>query len=180
MKFFADLGNGGTLTIENVDVQTVLTLTTQAVGQQQSQQMSLSLGKWTASPTLFKLPGFLILQIDTKQQQAFVRLQANSVSLLTEMPLLINAQTIPLRNVPPSEPSTMPEMEPMKPMEPLRMGNMEMRMEPMEMKMGNMQLRMQSSSSSSSSPGMHFCPQCGTKVKESDRFCSNCGHNLKT
>lgn len=182
MAYIADLGNGQALMIENVGIQTVLSLISQSAGQQQSQQMSVSLGEWSAMPMLFKTPGGVIIQIESQTQRSFVRLQSNSISLLSDMPLLIGAETIPLREAPrsassmgASTSSSMPPMspmEPMKPMEPLRMGNMEMRMEPMEMKMGDMQLRMGASTQAK------FCPQCGTSVKPNDRFCSNCGTKL--
>ncbi|GAP93677.1 zinc ribbon domain-containing protein [Leptolyngbya sp. NIES-2104] len=170
MTYVADLGQGQSLAIDNVGVQTTITWEAKSTGQQQSQQMSLSLGQWSASPIVYRMTHSFILQIESNQRPYYVRLQSNSISLLSEVPLMLGAQEIPLRYVAPSNPKT-PDM---KPLEPLRMGNMSMRMEPMEMSMGSMS--MSSSSSSSSTP--HFCSQCGTKVKNSDRFCSQCGTKL--
>lgn len=204
MKFFADLGSGGTLEIENTDLQTVITLTPHSIDQQHSQQMSIYLGNWSASPTLFQLPSYLILQIETPQRTSFVRLQSNSISLLTEMPLMLNAKMIPLRNAPPSVPTTvsskidMPKAESMKPIEPLKplhtSGTVAMRMEPMEKRMKNMSVRLELSTSMQASgqtsgqtsgrtaaqAAIPVCSKCGAKVYESDRFCANCGHSLRT
>jgi hypothetical protein len=179
MMYSADLGNGQRLTIENVGTQTVLTWTSQSSGQQQSQQMNLSLGAWSSMPKLFKSHSSFILQIES-QRTSYIRLQTNGISLLSEVPLMIGSEEILLQRV--TTPSS-PKMPEMKPLEPLRMGNMTMRMEPMEMSMGNMNLRIEtetsSSSSSSSSSTAQFCSQCGTKVQESDRFCAHCGTKLK-
>jgi NADH pyrophosphatase NudC (nudix superfamily) len=176
MMYAADLGQGQRLTIENVGTQTVLTWESHSPGQQQSQQMSLSLGAWVAMPKLFKTHSNFILQIES-QRTSYVRLQANGISLLSEVPLMLGSQEIPFERV--TTPT--PKMPEIKPLEPLRMGNMTMSMEPMEMRMGNMNLRMETtaSSQSSSASGTQFCSQCGTKVKENDRFCSHCGTNLK-
>lgn len=170
MTYVADLGQGQSLAIDNVGVQTTITWEAKSTGQQQSQQMSLSLGQWSASPIVYRMTQGFILQLESNQRPYYVRLQSNSISLLSEVPLMLGAQEVPLRYV--ASPS--PKMPEMKPLEPLRMGNMSMRMEPMEMSMGSMSL----SSSSSSSSTSHFCSQCGTKVKESDRFCSQCGAKL--
>lgn len=171
MTYVADLGQGQSLAIDNVGVQTTITWEAKSTGQQQSQQMSLSLGQWSASPIVYRMNHGFILQIESNQRPYYVRLQSNSISLLSEVPLMLGAEEVPLRYVASSSANKMPEM---KPLEPLRMGNMSMRMEPMEMSMGSMS--MSSSSSSSSTP--HFCSHCGTKVKESDRFCSQCGTKL--
>jgi hypothetical protein len=199
MKFFADLGHGGTLEIENVNLQTVITLTPQSIDPQQSQQMSIYLGNWSASPTLFQLSNYLILQIETPRITSFVRLQPNSISLLTEMPLMLNAKMIPLRNAPLSVPATvpskieMPKAESMKPIEPLKplqtSGTVAMRMEPMEKRMKNMSVRMELSTSTQTSAqtslrtaaqaSIPVCSTCGANVQGSDRFCANCGHGVR-
>ncbi|MCU0549329.1 MAG: zinc ribbon domain-containing protein [Leptolyngbya sp. Prado105] len=176
MTYSADLGQGQSLTIENVGVQTVITWAHRSAGQQQSQQMSLSLGAWSEPPKLFKNHVGFILQIESART-SYLRLQANGISLLSEVPLMIGTEEIPFQRVT-SNPSRMPDM---KPLEPLRMGNMSMRMEPMEMNMGNMNLRMATATSHSSSTShAQFCSQCGTKIKESDRFCSQCGTKLES
>lgn len=174
MTYTADLGQGQGITIENIGAQTVLTWESRSVGQQQSQQTSLSLGVWSGMPKLFKTHSDFILQIES-QHTSYLRLQANRISLLSEVPLIIGAEEIPLQRVTTSSPK-MPEM---KPLEPLRMGNMTMRMEPMEMSMGDMHLRMETTTSHSSSSSAQFCSQCGTKVKVDDRFCSHCGTKLE-
>jgi NADH pyrophosphatase NudC (nudix superfamily) len=171
MTYAADLGQGQKITIENVGTQTVITWESRSTGQQQSQQMSLSLGSWSALPRLFRTPSCFILQIES-HRTSHLRLQANGISLLSEVPLMIGSEEIPLERVTASS----PKMPDMKPLEPIRLGNM--RMEPMQMSMGNMHISMASSQSSSSAQAQ-FCSQCGTKVKESDRFCSNCGIKLE-
>ncbi|MBD1857418.1 MULTISPECIES: zinc ribbon domain-containing protein [Leptolyngbya] len=177
MMYAADLGNGQRLTIENVGTQTVLTWTSQSSGQQQSQQMSLSLGAWSSMPKLFKSHSSFILQIES-QRTSYIRLQANGISLLSEVPLMLGSEEVLFQRV--TTPSS-PKMPEMKPLEPLRMGNMTMRMEPMEMSMGNMNLRFETETSSSANASTaHFCSQCGTKVQENDRFCAHCGTRLKS
>ncbi|MGG6265179.1 zinc ribbon domain-containing protein [Leptolyngbya sp. AN03gr2] len=168
MTYVADLGQGQSLSIDNIGAQTTIAWETKSAGQQQSQQMSLSLGKWSASPIVYRVQHGFVLQIESNHRPYYVRLQSNSISLLSEVPLMLGAEEVPLRYVASSS-AKMPEM---KPLEPLRMGNMSMRMEPMEMSMGSMNF----STSSSSAP--HFCTQCGAKVKDSDRFCSQCGTKL--
>lgn len=170
MTYVADLGQGQTLAIENVETQTVITWAIKSAGQQQSQQMSLSLGRWSASPIVFKVSFGFILQVESNQRAYYVRLQANSISLLSEVPLMLGAQEIPLRNVAASSIKT-PEM---KPLEPLRMGDMSMQMEPMKMSMGDMQMSMATSSSTIA----RYCRNCGREVGERDRFCSQCGAKL--
>lgn len=174
MTYAADLGQGQAITIENVGTQTVITWERHSTGQQQSQQTSLSLGAWSAMPKLYKTHSGFILQIES-QHTSYLRLQANGISLLSEVPLILGAEEVPLQRM---AASTSPKMPEMKPLEPLRMGNMKMRMEPMEMSMGNMSLRMETATSHSSSSSDRFCSQCGTRVKESDRFCSQCGTKL--
>ncbi len=171
MTYLADLGQGQSLAIENAGTQTLITWESRSAGQQQSQQMSLSLGKWSASPMVFKTTAGFVLQVESNQRPYYVRLQANSISLLSEVPLMLGAEEVPLRYVSTSS----PKMPDVKPLEPLRMGNMSMQMKPMEMNMGNMNLSMSSSYSSSIS---RFCSQCGREVGESDRFCSQCGAKL--
>ncbi|MBW4443014.1 MAG: zinc ribbon domain-containing protein [Plectolyngbya sp. WJT66-NPBG17] len=172
MTYIANLGQGQSLAIENAGTQTLITWESRSAGQQQSQQMSLSLGKWSASPMVFKTTSGFILQVESNQRSYYVRLQSNSISLLSEVPLMLGALEVPLRYVADSK---APEM---KPLEPLRMGNMSMRMEPMEMNMGNLNLSMATSTSQSSHSTSRFCSQCGREVKEDDRFCSQCGTKL--
>ncbi|MER3435824.1 MAG: zinc ribbon domain-containing protein [Leptolyngbya sp. ERB_1_1] len=174
MTYVADLGQGQSIAIENAGTQTMITWEAKSGGQQQSQQMSLSLGQWSASPMIFKTTSGFILQIESNQRAYYVRLQANSISLLSEVPLMLGAEEVPLRYVAASSPK-MPEM---KPLEPLRMGNMSMQMEPMEMRMGNMNLSTATSTSHTSSTKVRFCSQCGREVELSDRFCSQCGAKL--
>ncbi|MEP0917189.1 zinc ribbon domain-containing protein [Leptolyngbya sp. DQ-M1] len=173
MTYVADLGQGQTLAIENARTQTVITWETKSAGQQQSQQMSLSLGQWSASPIVFRMSFGFILQIESNQRAYYIRLQANSISLLSEVPLMLGAQEISLRNV---AASSMKVSE-IKPLEPLRMGNMSMQMEPMQMSMGEMKMSMATSSSSSSAIA-RYCRNCGREVGDRDRFCSQCGAKL--
>ncbi len=165
MLYQAELGQGQSVTISNQGAQTTVTIATRSAGQQQSQQMSVALGEWSSLPTLFKTPTGLILQLESAGRRSWVRLHANSVSLLGECPPLVGAETVLLQV---STASEMPQMQPM------RMGNMEM--QPMEMRMGTMHLSMNRSQAQS----VQFCSQCGTKVKPDDHFCFNCGTKLKS
>ena len=186
MTYVADLGQGQSLTIENAGTRTIITWESRSAGQQQRQQMSLSLGQWSASPMVFKTTYGFVLQIESNQTASYVRLQANSISVLSEAPLMLNASEVPLRYL--SNPNAeMPDVKSdvktdvkptVKPLEPLRMGNMTMQLNPMEMSMGNMSLSMEASNSRAHRSTPPFCSQCGTKIQDSALFCPHCGTKL--
>jgi hypothetical protein len=174
MMYIADLGQGRSLHIENVGAQTIIIWESHRAGQQQRQQMSLSLGQWLASPMVFKTASGFILQIESNQSAAYVRLQVNSISLLTEPPLMLSAEAIPLRY----------DASP-RPPESIRAENTSARREsiaPPPARFSSATAASDSgsvsNSSVSNSSASQFCSQCGAKVKEIDRFCSRCGTKL--
>jgi hypothetical protein len=178
MSYAGDLDHGQQLYLENAGEQTVLSLSSRAAGQQQTQSSSFQTGSWSAPPTLFRVSGGFILRIESGQRQTFVGIQANQWQLLSNAPSLQAAETVPLRQVNQGEQSALP---PMQPMQPMKMGDMEMQMNPMQMRMGNMELRMDEARSpqSESAPAQkQFCSQCGQKIQVGDRFCAYCGHQL--
>jgi hypothetical protein len=177
MTYTATIGTQ-TVYVENRGTQTLITLSSQTPGQQQSQSSSLTTGEWTAVPALFRSTTGAIVRIQTAQGQWFIQLQANGMQSLTQPPDLENAETIPMQPQeasPSSQP--MPPMSPMN-MKPMKMGDMEMQMNPMQMRMGNMEMRMGEARANTSST-RQFCTQCGNAVAPTDKFCAQCGHSLQ-
>lgn len=177
MAYVANLGEGRSLTVNNVNQQTVITLSSSSAGQQQSQSSGFATGTWTVPPTLFCSSAGVILRVTTEQGQTFVQIQNNQMQLLTIVPHLAEIDVVPMQSVSSSPPASMPEIQPIQPMQPMKMGSMEMQMNPMQMRMGDMELRM--GGASSETPQKKFCSQCGTQLQAGDRFCSQCGHRIQ-
>lgn len=177
MAYNCDLGMGQRVHVENRDAQTIVTLSRSSAGQQQSQQSSVQTGEWQLPPTLFRTATGWVLRIEAAQRQTLIRLQSNSISVLTELPSMVGAEALPLQKTSESAPSTAKPIEPMKPMEPLKMGDMQMQMEPMQMQMGNMRMQM---GKPSTQPAQQFCSQCGKQAGTHDRFCVHCGNKLSS
>lgn len=193
--YTCDLDNGQHIYIENQEQQTVIKLTSGGRGQQQSQSNSFETGKWRVPPTVFQTGDGVVLRIEAEQGQHFIQLQANRMSRLDAEPSLSDADVLPLRQdateaassqsfMQPMQPmDPMKPMEPMKPMSQMQIDDMQMQMKPMMMRMGNMEMRMGEPLKTNTTPEQrqslkNFCPQCGSKVGQSDRFCSNCGNAL--
>jgi hypothetical protein len=173
MAYTSDLAAGQHLNVENQGTQTLITLSSNAPGQQQSQRSGFETGIWIMTPILLRTAIGLILQIEASQGKTFVLIQGNQIQVLTTPPIMTGADILPLHY----EPTDTSTAEPfIQPMQPMRMGNMEMQMNPMQMRMGNMELRMNNPSSAQINPT--FCPQCRNTVNVGDRFCSQCGHRL--
>jgi spore coat protein CotH len=158
------LHRGQQIYLENQGRQTVITLVSTGVGQQQSQRYSFDTGKWRVMPTVFRTAAGGVIQIEGEGQR-FVQVQAQGMSVLNVSPPLSGAETLPL--------------------EPMKMGNMQMSMNPMEMRMGNMEMRMgeplkMRKPSEQAHSAKNFCPQCGSRVEAGDRFCSHCGNRLSS
>ncbi|MBE9179006.1 zinc ribbon domain-containing protein [Oculatella sp. LEGE 06141] len=183
--YTCNLGNGQQLLVENRGQQTTITVSSQSVGQQQSQGSGLNTGAWSAPPTLFQTPSGLVLRLESAEGSSFVQLQGNHIQSLSRSPSLTQAEVVPLRSLAaeerPSAATRQKPMEPMKPLEPMKMGNMEMQMNPMQMRMGDMEMRMGDTSSAqteANASAKRFCSQCGQSVEVGDRFCAYCGHQL--
>lgn len=180
MAYTASLGTQ-TISIANQGNQTVITLSSQAAGQQQSQSSRFTTGEWSAPPALFRTPTGAIAKIQADAVH-FIQLQAGGMQILSQPPSIAAAEPISMQYHESSSLSAQPPMQPMKPMQPMppmQMGDMEMRMNPMEMRMGDMEMRMGKPPSSSPSATHQFCTQCGQAVAPTDKFCAHCGQALR-
>lgn len=163
--------------VENQEIQTIVSLTSNGSSQQQSQRNSFTTGSWILPPTLFRTANGFVLRIEGTQAQVFVSLQANGMSTLATAPSLVDVDVLPLQQVAAESHSTSQPLESMRPMEPIQ--PMEMKpMPPMQMQMGNM--RMQMGTPELTQSAKRFCSQCGHGVGKSDRFCSECGNRLSS
>jgi hypothetical protein len=191
MAYVSDLGKGQRIFLENKGQQTIVTLSSHAPGQQQSQQSGFTTGEWVTPPVLFQTSTGVIIQVETAEGRSYIQVQANGMKALSQAPALKNADVLPMQaemsqqrssDAPGMKPmQPMQPMEPMQPIQPLKMGNMEMQMNPMQMRMGDMELKMGNSvppSRSSEATTRRFCTQCGNAVAPDDRFCGRCGHQL--
>jgi zinc-ribbon domain len=178
MTYHCDLGTGQLLTIHQQGGKTTISITSQSLRQQQSQQSTFTTGEWVVPPTLFRTAAGLILRIEADQGQQFMLIQASGITGLRAMPPLAGADVLPLRQG--VDPVAMPPIEPLSPlppMPPMQMGDMVMQMQPMAMRMGNLHMQMDTSPAASP-PVKRFCSQCGQGVEVGDRFCAHCGHQL--
>lgn len=170
--YICELDQGQQIYIENQGVQTAIALVSSGPGQQQSQRNSFETGNWRVPPTGFRTPSGVVLQIEAKQGQHFIQVQANGMTRLNSAPSLSNADMLPLQQVDEAvSKHAMPDMQPMKPMKPMP----PMQISDMEMRMGT--LRMETAPQQRQST-RNFCPQCGSKVAIGDYFCSYCGNSL--
>lgn len=186
--YTCNLDNGQQIYVENRGSQTVITLASGGLGQQQSQRNSFETGNWRVPPTVFRTRLGVVLRIEAEQGEHLIQVQGNRMSKLDAAPSLSDAEVLRLQKVETSSASrhSMPDMqpmEPMKPMPPMQIDDMQMRMAPMEMRMGNMSMRMGEPRRMQTAPDetqslKNFCPQCGSKVAKGDRFCSHCGKGL--
>jgi hypothetical protein len=177
MAYMANLSSNQHLTLANRGRQTVITITSNSPGQQQSQSSSLTTGNWLQTPQLFKTRAGFVLQLNGDRGQNFVLIQANGISTIAA-PVLENAIKIDLETTPDST-NNQKEIE-FEPMQPMKMGNMSMNMNPMSMQMGDMFMSMgQKTGQKTNFPSQkRFCTQCGEKAQSGDRFCASCGHQL--
>ncbi|WP_416670377.1 zinc ribbon domain-containing protein [Egbenema bharatensis] len=188
MAYVSDLGEGQRIYLDNRGQQTIVTLSSQAPGQQQSQQNGFTTGEWATPPILFQTSTGVIIQIETAEGRSYIQVQANGMKTLSQAPALKNADVLPMQAESQQQSSNAAEMKPMQPMEPmqpmkpLKMGDMEMQMNPMQMCMGDMELKMGDSvppARTSEATTRRFCTQCGSAVTPDDRFCAHCGHQLR-
>ncbi len=179
MAYIGELGAGSSIYIENQEHQTIVTAVTSLPGQQQQTSHSLTTGRWTTSPELFRSPQGAVIKVGTAQGNYYLQVQSHRIAQVETIPPQQMLEPIPLQQVVQAPTTTMP---PMPSMPPLEMGNMFMNMQPMQMHMGNMRMSVGTAStatySSSTSNTNKFCRQCGTAVEATDKFCANCGHRL--
>lgn len=182
---------------------TVVTMMTGGLGQQQQASNAFPTGEWVTPPEMFAAPQGMVIKIKTAQGDYYIQLQGGSMNVVNASGIAGSEQVqmhqVELPSVTPMTPMPpmQPIMAPMTPMQPMTMGNMQMNNHPMEMRMGNMQMRMgepgQPPQSAQSAPPQEtpltqpsqsvqatrkFCSQCGFALEASDRFCSGCGHRL--
>lgn len=182
MAYQIEVQPGQQLFIENIGSQTVITLTSSGLGQQQQSSQSVHTGTWTAPPTAYRTAGGMIIYVRTTEGDRTLAIQQNQIQMTSGTQMISGHPVLMQESAPPST-SSIPPMKPMKPMKPmgtLKMGNMQMSMNPMEMQMGDMKLSMNTPETEESTPNSsrRFCTQCGTQAKPSDRFCAHCGHQL--
>jgi hypothetical protein len=204
-QYVANLTAQQQIYLENQGNQTVITLLTGSPHQQQSQSISWQTGVWIIPPILWRGAMGFVLRVEGQGGQFLGLIQGSSISTLSAMPAIADAQIIPLQSLPsPNPDSTFPSMQPMQPIQPMHMQIKPLEsmppMPPMEMRLGNMHMQMGGATSQSSSHAssqssnppstppksaststsiQSFCSQCGAKVGVSDRFCAHCGHALR-
>jgi hypothetical protein len=169
MTYAYELENGQRLIVQNDGDDTLVALSSEDEGQQQSQCTGFDTGRWLKPPELFRTSGKLVLRIESKGGVEFIRVRGTQIQLMRSEPELENAERLKLKK---SDESV--AMKPMEPLEPLKpMG----RMRPMEMRMGGMHMSM-GSPEKEAETAKRFCTQCGKPARNEDRFCGNCGHEL--
>ena len=176
MAYQCELENGQTIFLDNQGNQTIVTIATKSIGQQQQSSSSFSTGTWISPPEIYQTLGSLIIKIKADRGESIISIQGSNINVTTTTPPLKDSQRLCITQVSSQTASSFTPMQPMQPMQPMKMGDMEMNLNPMKMKMGNMEMTM-GDKSQPQSP--HFCSQCGSPVKPGDRFCSHCGHQLK-
>jgi hypothetical protein len=191
MAYICDLGDGHTITLDYRGTQTMLTLATQRVGQQQQASSAFTTSPWTAPPQVSYWANGALIKLITTQGDHYLQVHGQSMRVVQAAQVPAVTQPLPMQEIAsPPEPGFAP-MQPMQPMQPMTMGNMQMSLNPMEMRMGNMEMRMGNATLSppatppsgttpaSTAPAQRrFCGQCGAAVQSSDRFCSSCGQPL--
>jgi hypothetical protein len=169
MTYAYDLEDGQRFIVQNDGDDTLVALSSEDEGQQQSQSTGFNTGRWSKPPELFRARGNLVLRLESKGNVEFIRVRGNQIQLMRSEPDLKNAERLKLKKS--DESIAMKPMEPMKPFKPL--GSMR----PMEMRMGDMQMSM-GAFEKEAPTAERFCTHCGKPVKVDDRFCASCGHEL--
>lgn len=163
MAIYSELPTGQRLYLDNQGLQTIVTLASGAVGQQQQSSSSFATGVWTKEPQIEIIPQGAMIEIITETGPHRIQIQGSSIGFSSPH----------TSGVSQSFQSTTATRQPMQPM---KMGNMSMNFAPMEMQMGDMKMSMGDTKTVSKA---QFCSQCGAKVAATDRFCSSCGHQLQ-
>ena len=166
MAIYSELPTGQRLYLDNQGPQTIVTLASGAVGQQQQSSSSFATGVWTKEPQIEIIPQGAIIEIITETGPHRIQIQGSSIGFSSPH----------TSGVSQSSQSTTATSFSSSPMQPMKMGNMSMNIAPMEMEMGDMKMSMGDAKTVSKT---RFCSQCGAKVAATDRFCSSCGHQLQ-
>ncbi|NCQ70151.1 MAG: zinc ribbon domain-containing protein [Microcystis aeruginosa L111-01] len=172
MAIYSELPTGQSLYLNNQGLQTIVTLASGAVGQQQQSSSSFATGVWTKEPQIEIIPQGAIIEIITETGPHRIQIQGSSIGFSSPHTSGVSQSS---QSTTATSFSSSP-MQPMQPMQPMKMGNMSMNFAPMEMQMGDMKMSMGDTKTVSK---VRFCRQCGAKVAATDRFCSSCGHQLQ-
>jgi len=78
MTYAYDLENGQRLIVQNEDSDTVVALSSDDEGQQQSQSTAFTTGKWSKTPELYSTRGMLVLRFESKSGVEFIRVRGQS------------------------------------------------------------------------------------------------------
>lgn len=126
MSYTYELENGQQLVIENDGGETLVSLGSGSESQQQSQATGFETGKWSNTPTLFRLKEDLVLHLETEDGPQFIRVRGGSIQRMRSEPDLQAAEKLRLKKsdqaagMTPMQPmKPLKGMEPMKPMKPL-------------------------------------------------------------
>ncbi|WRH67626.1 MAG: hypothetical protein RSE13_04510 [Planktothrix sp. GU0601_MAG3] len=111
MAYVCELGTGQSVYLENQGAQTVVTLISSGPGQQQQASSSFTTGVWTSPPQVFRTPHGLVLKVISELGERSLQIQGTSVSVLGEMPSVMDSQQLTVQEV------TSTPVSPLKPME---------------------------------------------------------------
>lgn len=117
MNYECELKIGQHLEIDNEGEQTIVSFSSRATGQQQSQGHGFTTGKWARKPTVHRAGKTLIVRLETSGGARFLLIEDNQTTMLNSEPVLENAETVELKEAP--ERKRMKPMEPMRPMKPM-------------------------------------------------------------
>src|SRR6185437_8259599 len=117
MTYAYEFENGQRLIAQNDGDNTVVALSSDDEGQQQSQSTAFSTGKWLKAPDLFRTRGAVVLRVESKSGVEFIRVRGSQIQWMRNAPDLENAEKLKLKKS--EERVGMKAMEPMKPMEPM-------------------------------------------------------------
>jgi hypothetical protein len=126
MTYAYNLENGQRLIVQNDGDQTLVALSSNEKGQQQSQSSGFNTGQWSKTPELFRTRENLVLRVESKGGVDFLTIRDNQIHSTQSEPALENAEKLNLQEsneniaIKPMEPmKPMKPMEPMKPMKPM-------------------------------------------------------------
>lgn len=182
MVYVVGLPSGQQLTLENHGHQTLLTLSQQQTGQQQSQRSSFMTGAWTGLPQVFQTVHGAIARFETAQGIFQVQIVGSAIAAIAPSPIA-DAKELPLQVISGPNALGVQPMQPMQPMQPLA---------PMSMSMGNLEMHLSPPPPEPDRPAVNlpnperspvaqrFCTQCGEPAEKGDRFCGACGHPLRS
>lgn len=202
MAYFCEISSGQSIYLDCQNGQTIVTLTSGGVGQQQKSRSRYSTGDWLSPPTITQIANGAIITVVANQGTTYLQVQGSSIALQpspSEQPLghSLQLQTVETSSHAGAAPSMAP-MQPIQPMAsipPMRLGDMKggdrsMQMNPMEMRMGNMEMRMGETnrpvSGNGSPPKDTVNSQAEPQVsgpqsdepQVSPKFCSQCGSKV--